>query len=92
MMKWINIGIKLLPYILTCVRAVEHLLTGSKRGEEKENAAVGMVHSLLQTIEAGVDKDLLNDEDVNRAVRACMQAFVALENIVASKQPHAASE
>ena len=44
------------------------------------------------TIEAGVDKDLLNDEDVNRAVRACMQAFVALENIVASKQPNVESE
>lgn len=91
-MKWINVGIKLLPYILTCVRAVEHLLTGSKRGVEKENAAVGMVHSLLQTIEAGVDKDLLNDEEVNRAVRACMRAFVSLENIVASKQPNVESE
>jgi len=85
-MKWINIGIKLLPYILSCVQAVEGFLKGPKRGEEKENAAVGMVNAILVTIEAGIDKDLLHDEDVNRAVRQCMRAFVALENIVASKE------
>jgi len=85
-MNWVNVGIKLLPFVLSCVQAVEGFLTGSKRGEEKENAAVGMVHAILQTIEAGVDKDLLNDADVNRAVRECMQAFVALENIVAGKR------
>tara|TARA_R110000824_G_scaffold1386_3_gene7033 strand:+ start:700 stop:966 length:267 start_codon:yes stop_codon:yes gene_type:complete len=85
-MKWINVGIKLLPFILSCVRAVEGFLTGSGRGEEKENAAVGMVHAILQTIEAGVDKDLLNDSDVNVAVRKVMQAIVALENVVASKR------
>ena len=86
-MKWINVGIKLLPFILSCVHAVEGFLTGPKRGEEKENAAVGMVHAVLQTVEAGLDRDLLNDEDVNRAVRQVMQALVALENIVAKKQP-----
>jgi hypothetical protein len=91
-MKWINIGIKLLPYILTCVQAVESFIKGPKRGPEKENAAVAMTHAILQTIESTVDRDLLNDEEVNRAVRACMQAFVALENIVASKQPNVESE
>jgi hypothetical protein len=45
-----------------------------------------MVHAILQTIEAGVDKDLLNDSDVNVAVRKVMQAIVALENVVASKR------
>jgi len=91
-MKWLNVSLKLLPFILSCVQAVEGFLKGPKRGVEKENAAVAMTHAILQTIEAGVDKDLLNDEDVNRAVRACMQAFVALENIVASKQPNVESE
>jgi hypothetical protein len=85
-MKWLNVGLKLLPYILSCVQAVEGFLTGPKRGEEKENAAVGMVHAILQTVEAGLDRDLLNDEDVNRAVRQVMQALVALENIVAQKR------
>lgn len=85
-MGWVNIGIKLLPYIVSCVHAVEGFLKGAQRGEEKENAAVGMVHAILSTVEAGVDKDLLNDEDVNRAVRSCMQAFVALENVIARKR------
>ena len=91
-MKWLNVSLKLLPFILSCVQAVEGFLKGPKRGVEKENAAVAMTHAILQPIEAGVDKDLLNDEDVHRAVRACMQAFVALENIVASKQPNVESE
>ena len=85
-MKWINVGIKLLPFILSCVQAVEGFLKGTKRGEEKENAAVAMVHAILQTIEAGIDKDLLNDTDVNVAVRQVMQAIVSLENLVASKK------
>jgi hypothetical protein len=85
-MKWLNVGLKLLPYVLSCVQAVEGFLTGPKRGEEKENAAVGMVHAILQTVEAGIDRDLLNDADVNRAVREIMQAIVALENVVASKR------
>ena len=91
-MKWLNVSLKLLPFILSCVQAVEGFLKGPQRGVEKENAAVAMTHAILQTIEAGVDKDLLNDVDVNRAVRACMQAFVALENLVASKRGHATSE
>lgn len=91
-MKWLNVSLKLLPFILSCVQAVEGFLKGPKRGVEKENAAVAMTHAILQTIEAGVDKDLLNDSDVNLAVRKCMQAFVALENIVAQKKHETSGE
>ena len=48
--------------------------------------ATGMVHAILQTIEAGIDRDLLNDSDVNVAVRKVMQSIVALENVVAAKR------
>ena len=85
-MKWLHVGLKLLPYILSCVKAVEEFLGGPKRGKEKEDAAVGMVHAILQTIEAGIDRDLLNDGAVNAAVRKVMQSIVALENVVASKR------
>jgi hypothetical protein len=85
-MKWINVGLKLLPYVLSCVQAVEIFIKGKGRGVEKEDAAVGMVHAVLQTVEAGLDRDLLNDADVNLAVRQVMQALVALENIVAQKR------
>jgi hypothetical protein len=83
-MKWLDIGLKLLPYVLGCVRAVEGFFAGPERGKEKEDAAVGMVHAILQTVEAGIDRDLLNNTDVNVAVRKVMQALVALENVVAS--------
>ena len=84
--NFLAIGLKLLPYIVHCVQAVEGFLKGDKRGEEKENAAVGMVHAILQTVEVGADKDLLNDSDVNTATRKVMQAIVALQNVIASKR------
>ena len=83
-MKWVTIGLKILPYISMAVKAVEEFVKG--KGREKEDAAVGMVHAVLQTVEAGADKDLLNDEDVNRATRAVMQAIVALQNVIATKR------
>ena len=85
-MGFLGIGLKLLPYIVSCVNAVEQFLKGGQRGEEKENAAVGMVHAILQTVEVGIDRDLLNDADVNRATREVMQAVVALQNVIASKR------
>ena len=82
---WVNIGLKLLPYIVSCVNAVETFLTGDQRSDDKENAAVGMVHAILQTVEAGADRDLLNDDAVNRATREVMRAVVALQNVLAAK-------
>jgi len=85
-MGFLAIGLKLLPYIVNCVSAVEQFLKGGQRGVEKENAAVGMVHAILQTVEAGADRELLNDQDVNKATREVMQAVVALQNVIASKR------
>ena len=82
-MGWITLGMKLLPYIVSAVEAVERLIR--TKGEEKENAAVGMVHAILQTVEAGTDRDLLNNEDVNRATRDVMRAVVSLQNVIKSK-------
>ena len=82
-MGFVAIGLKLLPYIVSAVEAVERLIR--TKGEEKENAAVGMVHAILQTVEAGTDRDLLNDEDVNRATRDVMRAVVALQNVIKRK-------
>jgi len=84
-MVWLKIGLRLLPYIWGAVEAVERFVT-SVKGAPKEDAAVGMVHAILQTVEAGVDKDLLNDEDVNRATRSVVQAVVALQNVIARKR------
>ena len=85
-MGFLAIGMKLLPYIVSCVSAVEQFLRGGQRGKEKEDAAVGMVHAILMPVEAGADRDLLNDEDVNRATREVMRAVVALQNVIATKR------
>ena len=85
-MGFLAIGMKLLPYIVSCVSAVEQFPRGGQRGKEKEDAAVGMVHAILMTVEAGADRDLLNDEDVNRATREVMRAVVALQNVIATKR------
>ena len=82
-MGFLGIGLKLLPYIVSAVEAVERLIR--TKGEETENAAVGMGHAILQTVEAGTDRDLLNDEDVNRATRDVMRAVVSLQNVIKSK-------
>ena len=84
-MGWLKIGLKLLPFIVEAIRAVEAMVTG-RHGKEKEDAAVGMVHAVLQAVETGADKDLLNDEEVNRATRSVMQSVVALQNIIAAKR------
>jgi hypothetical protein len=82
-MGFLGIGLKLLPYIVSAVEAVERLI--HTKGEEKEHAAVGMVHAILQAVESGLDRDLLNDEDVNRATRDVMRAVVSLHNVIKSK-------
>lgn len=83
-MGFLAIGLKLLPYIVSAVEAVERLIR--TKGEEKENAAVGMVHAILQTVEKGLDRDLLNDDHVNRATRDVIKAVVSLQNVIASKR------
>lgn len=82
-MAWLGIGLRLLPYVVGAVKAVEEFVTAVK-GRPKEDAAVGMVHAVLQAVEAGADRDMLNDEAVNRAVREVMQAIVKLQNTVAA--------
>jgi|TARA_R110000824_G_scaffold140651_5_gene306791 hypothetical protein len=83
-MGFLTIGLKLFPYIMTAIESIERCVKA--RSEDKENAAVAVVHSILQTVETGVDKDLLNDEDVNRATRDVMRAVVSLQNVISRKQ------
>jgi hypothetical protein len=79
-MGFLNIGMRILPLIISAIEAVEHFKDAF--GAEKEDAAVGMVDALLKAVEAGVNKDLLKDEDVAAAVRSVMQAIVHLQNVI----------
>lgn len=46
-----------------------------------------MVKSALNLVERGVNKDLLDDDDVEAATREVIDAVVALQNLIAKKQP-----
>tara|TARA_R110002020_G_scaffold2230_3_gene10415 strand:+ start:26266 stop:26523 length:258 start_codon:yes stop_codon:yes gene_type:complete len=84
-MGWIALGMKLLPFIVEAVSWVEKFITA--KGKYKQDAAVYMVKSILGVAESGANRDLLNDDEVEEATRKVIDAVVALNNIVASKQP-----
>jgi hypothetical protein len=84
-MGWIALGAKLLPFIVEAVSWVEKFIT--QKGRQKQDAAVYMVKSALNLVERGVNKDLLDDDDVEAATREVIDAVVALQNLIAKKQP-----
>jgi hypothetical protein len=45
-----------------------------------------MVKSILGVAERGVDRDILDDDEVESATRKVIDAVVALQNLIASKQ------
>ena len=82
-MGFLDIGLRLFPLILTSIESVERFVKG--KGPEKENAAVVMVDSILKTVEAGANKDILNDALVNDATRNVIKAVVSLQNVIKDK-------
>jgi hypothetical protein len=80
-MKWLQIGMKLLPYIVSAVKSVERFFTSGK-GKAKEDAAIASVAGILDIVEIGTDREILSDEKVADAVRDVMRAVVSLQNII----------
>jgi hypothetical protein len=80
-MKWLQIGLKLLPYIISAVQSIEMFFKSGK-GKAKEDAAVATVRGILEMVEAGAGKDLMDNEQVQDAVRDIMKAVVSLQNII----------
>lgn len=78
-----SIGLRLLPFIQEAVSWVEKFVQA--RGKRKQDCAVYMVKSILGVAEAGVNRDLLNDEDVEKATRAVIDSVVALNNLIQQK-------
>ena len=82
-MRWVSIGLKLLPFIVEAINWVEKFIM--KKGVEKQDAAVKMTLSMLGIAEEAMDKDIMNDKDVEEATRRVIDAVVALQNLLASK-------
>tara|TARA_R100001143_G_C3332347_1_gene120108 strand:+ start:767 stop:1024 length:258 start_codon:yes stop_codon:yes gene_type:complete len=83
-MKWVSVGLKLLPFIVESINWVEKFIM--RRGPEKQDAAVKMTLSMLGIAEEAMAKDIANDDDVEKATRHVIDAVVALQNLIASKQ------
>jgi len=83
-MRWVSIGLKLLPFIVEAINWVEKFIM--KKGVEKQDAAVKMTLSMLGIAEEAMDKDIMNNKDVEEATRRVIDAVVALQNLLASKQ------
>ena len=82
-MRWFEMGMKLFPFIVEAVSWVEKFVKA--KGKYKQDAAVYMVKATLGLVETGAGKDLLDDEDVEKATREVIDAIVALNNLVTKK-------
>jgi len=83
-MKWISIGFKLIPFIMESIKWVEKFVT--KKGTDKQDGAVKMTLSMLGIAEEAMGKDILDDKNVQEAARRVIDAVVALQNLIASKE------
>ncbi len=79
--KWITLGLKLYPLIAMAVSVVEKV--AHAKGKDKQDAAVEAVGVGLEVLEAGLGKDLLDNAEVQLALRGAIDAYVHLQNVVA---------
>lgn len=77
--------VTLWPLIIGAVHAVE-AVSGGLKGRDKQDAAVVAVRAMATAVEGASGRELLTDTEVEAAVRASMDAYVALSNIIARKR------
>ena len=83
-MGFLQIGMKLLPYIVEAVNWVEKFIT--RKGQPKQDAAIQIILSMLGIAESATEKDLLNDAKVEEATRKVIDAVVALQNVISERK------
>lgn len=81
-LKWISLGVRLFPYIAMAVQAVEKL-AGARRGKDKQDAAIEVLGASLEALDAGLGKDIFERAEVQAALRALIDAYVQLQNVIA---------
>ena len=79
-MGWVNGALKLIPLVIAAVNAVERM--SGKKGKEKQDEAISLVGELVPVIEASIGRDVVNEADVQAAIRKVIDAVVALQNVV----------
>jgi hypothetical protein len=85
--KLAGILVKIITAIPAAVRAVDVLAgrAGNLKGQQKQDAAVAVVLDAVTATEAIVGRDLVRDDEVDKALRAAIDAIVALQNVVIKK-------
>ena len=83
-MGFLQIGLKLLPYIVEAVNWVEKFIKG--KGSDKQDSAIKLVISMLGIAESATEKDLLDDSKVEIAARKVIDAVVALQNVISERE------
>lgn len=79
-MAWITGALKIVPLIIAAVNAVERM--SGKKGKEKQDEAIGLIGDLVPVIEASIGRDVVDEAEVQGAIRKVIDAVVALQNVV----------
>lgn len=80
--KWIALGVKIYPLIAMAVTMVEKVAHAAK-GKDKQDAAVDAIGVGLELLESGLGRDLLDDAEVQAALRSAVDSYVHLQNVIA---------
>lgn len=83
-MHWLKLGLRIVPIVVATIQAVEALLVGSKRGDDKKAFVLNFVDALLNAGEGIAGKDLLKNEQVRLAISELIDAIVKAENAIAA--------
>ncbi len=83
-----GLALKIAGVIVPAVRAIEAIAAAiaTLRGQGKQDAAVDLVKGMIEALELGAGRDVLDDAEVEAALRAAIDAIVHLQNVVATKQ------
>ncbi len=81
--KWVSLGIKIASYIPTAIQVVETVKSGFG-GADKRKAAVDATQVFVGMTEDVLERDIVNDPEVAKAVGEAIDALVKVQNVVAA--------
>lgn len=87
-MRWVNLGLKLVPMIIAAIQGVERLAKPAPNltGAAKQDLAVETVCTMFGITEAALGKDLFEDQAFQQAIRAFIDAYVAMQNVITTRE------
>lgn len=80
-MGWVVAALKIFPLIIGAVQAVEKI-AGSKKGKEKQDAAIEAIGAMINAIEIGVSKEIMNEQKFQELLRRLIDDYVAVQNFI----------